>query len=241
MKKHTDTFFSLSDSGKIIPPYKQTYSCETPKLCEYLTFLESCNRGQLISLNNDKGEQIPGHLRPQDAMKLYELAYHSKGDILELGCSKGLSTFIITKAILHSNPKKIITTVDIEQSCVNRTIHNINTIDEVINNNTNILETIVNDGTQAVSNLINSGRKYSFVFVDHSHEHKHVLEVCKKLGDIIDPGGFCLFHDYNDARNNNEKEKGYGVYSAVHDGLDENIFEFYGCYGCTGLFRKKTQ
>lgn len=60
--------------------------------------------------------------------------------------------------------------------------------------------------------------------------------MCRELDKITAVGGFCLFHDYNDAKNN-QAEHDYGVYQAVMDGLDLARFEFYGIYGCTGLYR----
>ena len=240
MNKHTDTFCNVGDLGLKSFPYNPTYAGKFP-INEFHNYFTSCERenGVKILLNNDNGQLIPGMLRREDAMKIYELAFHAENNILELGCFRGLSTFIIAKAVLHSNSKKRITTVDINSGCIQSARANILTIDQVTNGRVNLLESIVNDGGSAVSNLIDAGRKYSFAFIDHSHAYDHVLDVCQKLDDVMEPGGFCLFHDYNDKRNNDNTETGYGVYSAVHDGLDESVFEFYGCYGCTGLFRKK--
>ena len=241
MNKHSDTFCNINDLGKQFFPYRPTYPIKTP-INAFHKHLTTCERekGVKILLNNDNSQAIPGMLRREDAMKIYELAFNTTGNILELGCFRGLSTFIIAKAILHSNPDKKLTTVDLNAGCIESARRNILTIDQVVNGRINLLETIVNDGGNAVSSLIDAGKKYTFAFIDHSHAYKHVLDVCQKLDHVIEPGGFCLFHDYNDKRNNDDSEAGYGVYSAVHDGLDDEVFEFYGCYGCTGLFRKKT-
>jgi hypothetical protein len=48
-----------------------------------------------------------------------------------------------------------------------------------------------------------------------------------------------LFHDFNDYRNF-EDSSSYGVFSAANEGLGE-AFEFYGGFGCTGVFRLKDQ
>tara|TARA_A100001011_G_scaffold360071_2_gene407072 strand:- start:832 stop:1557 length:726 start_codon:yes stop_codon:yes gene_type:complete len=240
MNKHIDTFCNISDLGQVSFPYKPTHEIRVP-INKFHDYFKTCERenGIKILMNNDNGQLIPGMLRREDAMKIYELAFKTTGNILELGCFRGLSTFIIAKAILHSNPEKKLTTVDLSPGCVQSARQNILTIDQVVNGKINLLESIVNDGGCAVSDLIEDGRKYTFAFIDHSHAYEHVLDVCLKLDKIIEPGGFCLFHDYNDKRNNDSSETGYGVYSAVHDGLDDDVFEFYGCYGCTGLFRKK--
>ncbi len=56
---------------------------------------------------------------------------------------------------------------------------------------------------------------------------------------MVNPGGFCLFHDFNDRRNADPAETNYDVYRAVTEGLDPKVFEFYGIYGCTALYRKQ--
>jgi hypothetical protein len=59
------------------------------------------------------------------------------------------------------------------------------------------------------------------------------------LPAIVGSGGFCLFHDFNDRRNEDPDEPDYGVHRAVADGLDPESFEFYGIYGCSGLYRAR--
>jgi hypothetical protein len=81
-------------------------------------------------------------------------------------------------------------------------------------------------------------RRFAFVFIDHSHAYAPVYEVCKALDLIVAPGGFCLFHDFNDSRNRDPRDTEYAVYQAVGDGLDKQRFGFYGVYGCAGLYRE---
>jgi len=64
-----------------------------------------------------------------------------------------------------------------------------------------------------------------------------VRHACEDLKTLIRPGGFALFHDYNDSRNGNDPD--YGVYQAVVDTFADGSFEFYGAYGCTGLYRRR--
>src|ERR1700728_4334116 len=45
---------------------------------------------------------IPGWLAPEDALKLYELAYFSPGPILEIGMYCGRSTTILATAVADS-------------------------------------------------------------------------------------------------------------------------------------------
>ncbi len=51
----------------------------------------------------------------------------------------------------------------------------------------------------------------------------------------------ALFHDYNDQRNIMPDVADYGVFQGVRDGLAPGQFEFYGVFGCAGLFRRTPQ
>ena len=93
------------------------------------------------------------------------------------------------------------------------------------------------DATLAVREHAENGRQFGFVFIDHSHAYAPVYDVCLMLSRIVAPGGFCLFHDFNDSRNRDPNDDDYAVFQAVEDGLDRQRFEFYGIYGCSGLFR----
>jgi hypothetical protein len=84
-----------------------------------------------------------------------------------------------------------------------------------------------------------AGRTYRFAFVDHDHAYRSVLDVCRELSRLVAPGGFCLFHDYLDARNYDPTNTEYGVFQAVRDGLEASAFEPYGIFGVTGLFRRR--
>ena len=92
----------------------------------------------------------------------------------------------------------------------------------------------VGDATEFVRSL---DRQFAFAFVDHSHCYDDVLSACRELPSLIKQGGFVLFHDYNDPRNASTDED-YGVFQGTEHGLSKDAFQFYGCYGCTGLFRR---
>jgi predicted O-methyltransferase YrrM len=102
----------------------------------------------------------------------------------------------------------------------------------------------VGDADVSCQELVDTDRKFHFAFVDHSHAYEHVVRACRRVTQLLEPGAFCLFHDYNDRRNNgpigvNESNNEYRVYDAVNDTLDCEMFEFYGIYGCCGLFRRR--
>ena len=58
---------------------------------------------------------MPGYLQKADALKLYELAFESVGDVLELETNKGLSTSIIAQA-LHYRDEGRLETVELDSN-----------------------------------------------------------------------------------------------------------------------------
>ena len=224
------TFRNHHDIGSIIFPYKKTYGIEGDFINDAHRFYSQCQVQDQILI--DTG--IEGWLRREDALKIYELAYFSCGDILELGCFKGLSTSVIAQAIADSGRRLNFSSIDLVESHVIQTKNTLSRILRKINGKVHVAE-----GNAFCESLVNEGRSFGFVFVDHSHEFCLVQSAAKLLNYLVAPGGFCLFHDYNDSRNKDPNDHDYGVYQGVHEGLDMNKFEFFGIFGCCGLFRMK--
>jgi cephalosporin hydroxylase len=176
---------------------------------------------------------IEGWLFPADALKLYEMAYFCE-DILEIGTYKGHSTTIMANAIFNSGRQSSIVTCDLDPISVAeaRAGFELRQIPGLARH-----QFVASEGTAFINSLARAGKKFSFAFIDHSHCYEHVLGVCQGLGDVLLPGSFCLFHDYNDPRNLPGVEA-YGVYQGVRDGLAKELFQFFGIFGCTGLFRR---
>lgn len=214
--------------GRIIPKYKRTINFYRRFINSNHKYYSECPlNGEII----DAG--INGWLRREDALKIYEMAYYSKGDILEFGSYHGLSTSIISKANYDSGLKKKILSIDIDLEASNIATNNLKKLELEKN-----VDFIVNNSDIIIDNLINEKKEFNFVFVDHSHQYQPVYNVCSRLDELVKKGGFCLFHDYNDIRNIDNENDDYGVYQAVHDGLKANNFEHYGDFGCTALFKK---
>ena len=236
MNKHEDTFLKREELGSRIPKYQPTFNFQGEYIDEAHRYFAECPvaSGILVQVREPQtGSIIEGALRREDALKLYEIGYCVSGDILELGCSHGLSTCILAQANSRSPVKKHIYTVDLNPACVESTKQNLQKMGLA-----NSVTAVCSDATAAVKKCADERKSFDFVFIDHTHAYEPVLAVCRVLRNIVSEGGFCLFHDFNDARNKDDKNPDYGVYTAVMDGLNQADFEFYGVYGCTALYRK---
>lgn len=240
MKKHMDTFMNLMELGTKVPPYQPTHYFPGEFINESHKILSSVPiRDEIlikIEISTHSEDYIQGWLRREDAMKLYELAYFATGDILELGTHQGLSASILSQANVDSPNKKHIYSCDRDPSFL-----------QIANRNlqrkrlTRDVSLISKDAMNVVNRFKKMRKTFSFVFIDHAHDYESVFNMTQELPYIVKPGGFCLFHDYNDRRNTPEipsSNEDYGVYQAVLDGLKQEQFSFYGVYGCSGLYRK---
>jgi predicted O-methyltransferase YrrM len=176
---------------------------------------------------------MEGWLLPADALKLYELAYFCGGDILELGTYRGLSTSICALASEASGLNNVIVSVDLSPEETERARTNL-----AGRAGFERIHLFTVEAGQAVRDLARAKRMFNFAFVDHAHTYEHVYDVCRSLHRVTKLGALVLFHDFNDPRNAAEDATDYGVYQGVLDGLDQRRFEFWGIYGCTGLFRR---
>jgi predicted O-methyltransferase YrrM len=185
-----------------------------------------------MSLRDDSVIDHPifGWLRPGDALKLYEMAYYSGGDILEIGTHKGLSSFVMAEALKDAGSSHRVVTIDIEAeySLEARKAHAARAIDNVVYK--------VGNAPVFLDRFISKGRKFGFAFVDHSHKYKPTQKVCERLPALLLPGSFVFFHDFADPRNVDPDVRAYDVIRAVKDHLPAS-FEFRGISGCSALYR----
>ena len=235
MQAHKESFVRLEELGMIIPTYRPTFDFPGEFINESHKHFVTCpvKDGILIELrtHGTSGSVIEGWLRREDAQKIYEIAYFVSGDILELGAYHGLSTTILSRANADSPHKKHIYSVELDSEAAATTRRNLDQAS--LGKDVTIL---CNDASTAIRGFASQGKRFEFVFVDHSHAYDAVYSVCRELGEVMLPGGFCLFHDFNDQRNG-ENNDDYGVYQAVLNGLNPGEFEFYGVYGCAALYR----
>jgi predicted O-methyltransferase YrrM len=231
---HDNTFLEYEKIGSCVPEYGKTYSFEGSYIDSSHQYYSECPllNNTLVTKQTTDSQIIPGWLRTEDALKLYEMAYFAKGDILELGTYHGLSTVIQAEAVMNAPCKKKIYTVEINPEFSNNAKKNLENLGF-----DSIVTCIANDAAAVLDEFLVSGNKFDFAFVDHSHTYQDVSIACSCLDKIINPGGFILFHDYNDSRNK-KPESDYGVYLAVTQGLDSRCYRFCGVFGCTGLYQK---
>jgi predicted O-methyltransferase YrrM len=235
ISKHLDSIPDESQLGLCIPPYQPTFNFEG-YLTRFHRFLAQCPRaGALIELKDRHwfGHKIDGWLRREDALKLYELAYLTEGDVFDIGTYQGLSPSILGRAVRDSRKKRVVHTCDTNEENLKIAITHLRR--QGLNK---YVRPMCADAKEAAKAFAQQGKKFGFIFVDHSHAYNAVSDVAKRLRDIASTGGFCLFHDYNDVRNMDPGDADYGVYQAVRDAMDEADFEFCGIYGCTGLYRR---
>ncbi len=228
--RHEDSFLTLDQTvtdQRFDMPYRKTFAFEGDYIDDDHRRLAECPTHQgMIDLG------IEGWLLPADALKLYELARFAGGDMLELGSYRGLSTSLLAKAVVNSGRRDAIYSVDLSPEAIvgsRATLKGRPGADQV-----SFLET---DGDSAINRFAKARKRFGFAFVDHSHRYEHVQSACVLIPQVLKPGAFVLFHDYNDPRNPAADAEEYGVYQGVRDGLDKDRFAFWGVYGCTGLFR----
>jgi predicted O-methyltransferase YrrM len=222
LNRHLDTWLEADKLGTTFPEYRSTYPI-TAQFIDADQARFACSQGGLIDIG------IPGWLRPADALKLYEMAYFSRADTLELGSYQGLSTSVMAAAVQNAGSGRHIISLELDPLAV-----------EVARRHTapwtNIVTFMVGDARESCRSLIDQHVSFGFAFIDHSHTYDLVLAACNDLKSLLSPGGFALFHDFNDGRNGIDSD--YGVWQAVRDSFSDGSFDFYGIYGCTGLWRR---
>ena len=212
-----------------IPPYQPTYHFKGDYIDESHAFYATCLMEEhLINVG------IDGWLRQEDALKLYEMAYFAQGPILELGSYHGLSTSILSLANRNSGLTKEIFSVELGSESHEKTRANLE--ERSLARNVHFIQ---GEAVLFCQDAARLGKSYNLIFIDHDHAYGSVLGVCRELGKITAPGGFCLFHDWLDSRNYDPENKDYGVYQATRDGLNPTQLQFYGVFGVVGLYRKR--
>jgi predicted O-methyltransferase YrrM len=162
------------------------------------------------------------------------MAYFVEGDILELGCYQGLSTTILAQAIKDSGVQKSVVSIDQEEAHLASAEKHL-----AARGLGRYARLLSGDATNVCQEIIEENKQFGFAFIDQPHKYEDVVEICRLLPRLVREGGFCLFHDFNDGRNNDPLQTDYGVMQAVCDGLNTTEFDFHGIFGCAALYRKR--
>jgi predicted O-methyltransferase YrrM len=233
---HPESWLQLEELGSRMPPYAPTYDFPAPFIDRAQEEIANypCLDDARIQMKTRRwfGRVVRGWLRREDALKLYELSYFARGDVFELGTHYGLSAAILARAARNSPYPKHVESIELKPKRTKAAQRNLARL--------GLLQLVTArsaDGVLAVKEHAANGRQFGLVFIDHSHAYTPVYEVCRSLDRIVAPGGFCLFHDFNDIRNRDPEDDAYAVFQAVNEGLDKQRFRFYGIYGCSGLYR----
>lgn len=229
--RHEETFLTLQETAserRFDMPFRKTFpyrgSYLTPRHAELASRLHPTG---MIDIG------IDGWLLPADVLKLYEMAFCCSEDILELGAYRGLSAAVMNEACNAAQRNAKIISIDLDPGAVElsrQQLHGMAGGERA--------HFFQDDAGSGVRNLAGIKRRFGFAFVDHSHAYEHVFDACTSLHRVVGPGGFALFHDFNDPRNADEAVHDYGVYQGVMDGLHAGRWQFWGIYGCSGLFRR---
>ncbi|MFG1426096.1 class I SAM-dependent methyltransferase, partial [Roseixanthobacter glucoisosaccharinicivorans] len=190
LARHVESQVGLGATNAVATPYRPTYAWTGPYLnAQQARYAAAPRNRMLIDLG------IPGWLRVEDALKLYEMAFFSAGNVLELGTNRGLSTSVIATALLDSKNGHRLTTVEIRAPLLAQARAELEErkLDAVV-------DFVCGDASDVMLQLRSEGAKFGFAFIDHSHAFEPVYQACLALGDLIAPGGFAAFHDYTDRR-----------------------------------------
>jgi SAM-dependent methyltransferase len=221
---HPESWIDIGQLGAQ-RPYRATYGeTELPGP----TFNQLLDAGhQTGSASIDIG--IPGWLERTDALKLYELAYFGTGDVLELGCGAGLATTILARAVAEANRAARVVSVDLDSRMMAGAKSNQLFLGRV--------QFVRGEPVMVCQDLVRSWNEFGLVIVHYSRAYADVRELCELMVFLVQPGGFVLFQDFNNRRNQAGGNGSFGVYAAVTDGLAVPPFAFYGVFGGSGLYR----
>jgi hypothetical protein len=211
--------------------YRPHFTTPPDGISDYYRHIESAPGGMLaLPFLIDLG--IEGFLHKAEALKLYEMGYYAKGDILELGTHKGLSTSILAHA-LHDRGSGHLVTYDIDPATNTVAQNNLAGLPGAERVNFNVA-----DAKIGMDDLIKKKRMFDFIFVDHWHGYDATYDAAARVPRLLSIGGYAMFHDFFDPSNRDPAHV-YGVYPAVVDAFGKNQdFIFSGAVGGAAIFQK---
>lgn len=222
-----DTWLELSNVGTP-RPYVKTFQFRGEGINAFHGALAKAPLGRMgVPFCIDIG--IDGYLAQAEAMKLYELAYFSDGDILELGTFCGLSASILTRALADRSAPGRLDTCDINPSFSEQARKTVG--DRRANYH-------VGDAPVLLDQFIEAKKKYCLAFIDHWHGYKETYDALIRMPSLLLPGGFVVMHDYND-RSSLDADHPHKVFQAAADTIHKDpSFRFVCIVASMAVFQR---
>jgi predicted O-methyltransferase YrrM len=178
---------------------------------------------------------VPGWLSPQDAMKLYELAFFAPGAILEVGTYCGRSAITMATALTDAQRRGPVLSIDTDPGAIilaHRYARAHGMEDKVV---------LVCQSLERFLEAVPTFRP-SFVFVDGDHSEHGVRSDLEALRSCLLPGALVLFHDYlptevPDATGFPVSPEPIEVRESLAHSWLQRHAEFAGTFGGSALFR----
>jgi cephalosporin hydroxylase len=178
---------------------------------------------------------IPGWLEPEDALKLYELAWFANGTVLEIGTYCGQSAVIMAIAAADRGEGVSVLSLDTDPAVIpfaRRSAQEHGVQDHLV-----VACTSVDVFLKTIPSF-----SPTLVFVDADHSAAGVEADLAGLEGRVAPGGLLLFHDYLPQQL--PRTDGFPVSAGpieVQQVIDRSWVseqcEFAGTFGCSALFR----
>ena len=175
---------------------------------------------------------VPGWLRPEDALKLYELAYLTAGPILDVGTFHGKSAILMAGARSDAGTDATVVSLDVDATCLHAARGHARAL--------GVADAIVLiRGTLAAVARAYPQLRPALTFVDGDHSRAGVQRDLAVLDGLVPEDGLMLFHDFHDPRNRDPSEPEVKVAPAVTDSWVTRDCDFGGVFGCCGLFVRR--
>lgn len=174
---------------------------------------------------------IEGLMYTQDGMKLYELAWFSPGDVLEIGTYKGRSAALMSLALHRSgNPARIVS-IDVDPAHLAAARDNLARLgltDRVV---------LLEGSSPAVLRRLTAFRP-GLVYVDGDHTFRGASADLRALEPIVPSGSVIVLHDYEGF----EPDDPYWVQvaAAARESWLSRDCAFIGRFGLCGVFVRRS-
>lgn len=174
---------------------------------------------------------VPGWLRDEDVLKLYELAWCSDTPVLEIGSYRGKSAVVQASGLRAAGSPHRLISLDIDRDSIEAAraaVREHGLADRAV---------FVLGSLRALLEELPAFRS-GLVFMDGDHSFRGATRDLRLLAPVVAREGLVLCHDYLDERNADPAAQDIEVVRSVHASWVERECEFAGVFGCCGLFRR---